>query len=722
MSSHDSARLTRRKYFFAILLTVSFAMVFIALVLPVIAPATNPSIQVGSVAQQDYQAPRAISFQSSLLTEEQRKAASLTVPAIYTSPDTSVARSQLDRLRAALAFISSVRADAYARPEQKIADLAGLEDIRMNQELSTNILALSENRWQSVQQEAIVVLEQVMRNTIREDRLEEARRMLPALVSLSLTEDQAVIVARLVEAFVAPNSFYSEELTEAARQKAYLSVGPVTRSFKAGETIVQRGSVIQPVDLEALQELGLAQPQYGWKDFISAAAISLLLVAFTSLYIRNNTGLIDDTRALSLVLLLFLAFLFTSRLLIPGHTLIPYIFPLAAYGMIVSVLIGMETALITSLILSLLTSYGLPFALDLAAYYTLSSFFGIIALGRARRMTSFLFAGAAVAFSGALTAIAFRLPEPATDLMGIASISGAALLNGSASAGFTILTQFFLAQMLGLTTAIQLMEISRPDHPLLQFMLRNAPGSYQHSLQVANLAEQAAENIGADPLLTRVGALYHDVGKAKNPAFFIENQVLGNTNPHNELDPIVSARTILQHVLDGIELTRKYRLPKRIQDFVLEHHGTMIARYQYANAVKAAGGNENQVNIELFRYPGPKPRSKETAILMLADGCEARVRAERPQDEESLREIIRSVIDHRLAQGELDESNLTIKDLADLVDSFAATLRGIYHPRIEYPKLEKKEIPSGNIKPPLPATTAPASEGQKPETKKQAAT
>jgi putative nucleotidyltransferase with HDIG domain len=236
------------------------------------------------------------------------------------------------------------------------------------------------------------------------------------------------------------------------------------------------------------------------------------------------------------------------------------------------------------------------------------------------------------------------------------------------------------------------MEISRPDHPLLQFILRNAPGTYQHSLQVANLAEQAAENIGADTLLTRVGAIYHDAGKALNPFFFIENQLPGNTNPHDNLSPISSSHMIIRHVPDGLELARKYRLPRRIQDFIEEHHGTMLTRYQYAKAVEAAEGDESLVDESQFSYPGPRPKSRETAILMLADGSEARVRAERPPDENALRKVIKSVIEHRLSSGQLDETDLTLRDLDQLIDSFTTTLRGIYHPRIEYPDT-KKELP-----------------------------
>jgi putative nucleotidyltransferase with HDIG domain len=240
-----------------------------------------------------------------------------------------------------------------------------------------------------------------------------------------------------------------------------------------------------------------------------------------------------------------------------------------------------------------------------------------------------------------------------------------------------------------MTTPMQLVDLTRPDHPLLQTLLHDAPGTYQHSLQVANLAEQAAERIGADPLLTRVGALYHDIGKTPNAIYFIENQLPGFTNPHQELNPYESSEIIIRHVTDGLELARKKRLPKRIHEFISEHHGTLITNYQYINALNAANGDESQVDKELFRYPGPRPQSRETAILMLADGSEARVRAEKPTNEDELRQLIQEVVKDRIEQGQLDDTRLTFKDLSAITESFITTLRGIYHPRVKYPKLNQ---------------------------------
>jgi cyclic-di-AMP phosphodiesterase PgpH len=704
MSTPAPRRIKTRSIYLAALLVLSSGLTLLAVILPFSAPFSQAILQVGSVAPQDYLAPHNLTYPSELLTSGQRQQAAAAVTPIYTLADTNVARRQLEHLRAALAFMTSVRSDGYASQEQKLADLASIETITITQDTSLSILGLTAVRWQAVQQESMVVLEQVMRATIRDDQVEDARQGVPALISLSLPEDQANIVADLVTGFVTPNSFYDAAQTEAARLKARASIEPVTRTFVSEERIVQKGEIITPLDMEALAIYGMAQPQYRWQDLVAGAALVLVAMAFLVIYLKRNPALTNGPqapRALSLMTLLFLVFLLTARISTPGHTLLPYIFPFAAYGLLVAALFGAEPALISSLPLAVLMTYGLPFALELTLYYVLSSFFGVLTLGRGKRIINFFWAGFVISCCGTAVILAYRLPQATTDWVGLSTLAAIAFANGVASVSITLILQFFLAQMLGMTTALQLMELSRPDQPLLQLLLRTAPGTYQHSLQVANLVEQAADRIGADALLTRVGALYHDVGKTVNSVFFIENQIPGDLNPHNDLEPVVSGAMIISHVPEGLKLARKYRLPRRIQDFISEHHGTMLARYQYSRAVEAAGGDEGRVDKEKFRYPGPRPQSRETALLMLADGCEARVRAEHPKDEAELRALVKSTIDNRVAVGALKDTGLTLHDLDIIEDSFTTTLRGIYHPRIQYPSLEA-----------LPVTTEETVEGK----------
>jgi putative nucleotidyltransferase with HDIG domain len=692
---------TRRLYFLGLLWLACLLASIVLLVMPYSSRQSVLRVQVGDVASQDVLAPQTISYQSEVLTTEEREDSANAVAAVYGSPDASVARDQLDNLRNALAFINSVRQDAYATTDEKLNDLAALQDLNLSQEAAQNILLLDDSAWQNVHQETIVVLEQVMRSSIRQNRLDEARRSIPALVSLSIPESQANIVAELAAGFVAPNSFYSETLTEQAQDEARAAVQPVVRTFLTNEVIVGRGRVISDADLEALQQFGLVQAEARWQDYLGASALALSVFVLAALYLRYRPALANDLRGLALVAVLFVLFLLAARLTIVNRTVIPYVFPIAGFALLVASLYSSQAAMVFSFVLSVLAAYNLPNAFDLTLYYFVGSMFGILSLKRASRVMAYFWAGAAVSAASVAILVAYRLPLASTDLLGMLVLLAAAALNGFAAASLTIVLQLFLAQWLGLTTTIQLLELARPDHPLLQFILRNAPGTYQHSLLIANLSEQAAEAIGADALLTRIGSLYHDAGKARQPHYFIENQVPGSKNPHDALTPTDSAKVIIQHISDGLQLAAKHRLPKRISDFIAEHHGTLITRYQYAKALEAAGGDEKKVNLSDFRYDGPRPQSRETALVMLADGCEARTRAERPKTREELRILVKSVIDNRLAQEQLDDTSLTMNDLKTVLDVFVSGLRGVYHPRLIYPELNESTINSLDAQPNL---------------------
>jgi len=512
-------------------------------------------------------------------------------------------------------------------------------------------------------------------------------------VSLSLTEEHAGLVIELVSAHIAPNSLYSQEGTEQAQQAAREAVATITVTYKANETVVGRGEIISAADLEALEHLGLVQPQVRWQDLVSVVALVGTGYTLIALFLRSRPELRADSLALSIIAALFLVFLISARTIIPGRTVIPYLFPLAGFSLVVTALFSSQAAIIASIPLSLLAAYGLPNAFDLSIFYLAGCIFGAFFLKRAQRVATYFGAGAAIAIAGMLVILAYRLPDNTTDLLGIATLLGTSALNGLASASITIIVQFFVAPPLGLTTALQLHEISRPDHPLLQFILRSAPGTYQHSLQIANLSEQAAELIGANALLTRVGSLYHDAGKARFPHFFIENQIPGSPNPHDELKPDESAGVIIRHVADGLDLAKKHGLPRRIRDFIAEHHGTTQTRFQFAQMIENVGGDRSKVDVGRFTYPGPRPRSRETALVMLADGCEARTRAERPKTREEVEALVKDLFDKRIAAGQLDDTGLTLRDLKLVAESFTTTLRGIYHPRVLYPDFDQDTKP-----------------------------
>ncbi len=669
-----------------VLLVCVSVLAFLLLTQPWSSRQVSLPLKAGDVAPQDLHAPQDIQYVSQVLTGEARSAAERAVPPVYAMPDPTVARGQIQKLTALLDEITAIRDNENSSPDQKRASLASLQDASLQSKSIQVLVVLSEPRWTAVQGEALNVLTRVMRSPIRSDEVATVQENLPSQVSFTLTENESGLVVDLVSPLVEANSFYSPEMTDQARQTAAAAVQPVTQSFVKDQTIVSSGQIITPANLEALTVLGLVSPKPNVFTYPGAIALVVLSAVFVGMYHHRRRLPAPDLRGLILLAVLFLVFLAGARIAIPNRAVLPYLFPIPAFGLLVSALFGMERGMVFSLLISAMAAYGLPDALGLFPYYILSSMCGVLALGQARRVGQYLYAAVAIGGAGVAMVFAYRLPFTETDWVGVATLAGAALLNGIASAGIALPLQYLLAQFLGLTTALQLLEISRPDNPLLKYFLQRAPGTYQHSLQVANLAEQAAERIQADGLLTRVGALFHDIGKTANPLFFIENQPAGGTDSHEDLAPESTAATIIRHVPDGLELARKHRLPRRIHDFIAEHHGTLVTRYQYNQALQAAGGDAAHVDEATFRYPGPAPRSKETAILMFADGVEACARAENPREEEQVRALVRKVIDRCQKDGQLEDAPLSQRELAAVAESFATTLRGTYHPRLEYPR------------------------------------
>jgi putative nucleotidyltransferase with HDIG domain len=642
-------------------------------------------LQVGDVAPQDILASYALSFESEVLTQRARQQAEDAVPDYFDPPDVRVARTQLDRLLAAMSYIDAVRADIYSTREQQITDLRQLADIRLSDEEAASLLELQGARWQDIQTEMESVLQEVMQSEIRPSELEDVRRTVPTQVDVRMTEAQTAIVSLFVRAFIAPNTTVNTETTESARQAAREAVEPISRTFAAGETIVNRGELVTEADFEALESFGLLRPPDRWVEVAVNSLLILVLGSLLTIYayrVHQDQIFIPRT-ALTLSLLLIINTV-GMQLMIPGHTILPYLFPAASLPLLLSVLFSPGIGIMSALVTGALAGYLAPRGLELALYVGLSGTMASLIIGRAERLSTFLWTGLSAGIAATAVVVVFRFPDPATDILGKSSLLAAAMVSGMFSAflglGMTVLT----GNLLGITTNLQLVELSRPDHPLLQLILRNSPGTYQHSLQVANLAEQAARAIGANPLLTRVGALYHDAGKALRPQFFIENQIAGQ-NAHDQLDPETSADVILSHVSDGLDLARKYRLPPRVKAFINEHHGTMKTKFQLQKAIEAAGGSSENIDPNDFTYMGPMPQTRETAILMLADGVEAKARADKPENEVAIDKLVRWVIEDRLDSGQLARTELTLKNLDDIRVAFVTTLKNIYHPRIRYP-------------------------------------
>lgn len=666
------------------------------------------ALEIGSVASQDILAPYALTYNSEVLLTEAREAAAAEINDIYDPPDTNVARQQLEKLQAAFNYIDNVRADTIASPEQKLSDLAAIEGISFEEgEEAEAILYFPDSTWESIKLEATSVLEQVMRSEIREGRLDEARRRVPALVSISLPATQSQIVSKLATAFVAPNAMFNTEATENAKITAQESIQSISKSYADGETIVNRGDIVTALDIEGLQTYGLLDAPDTVRTVSIRALLVLVLGGMWTLYAyRVHASQIKNVRLAAVLSLIFIFVALGMQLMLPDHTVLPYIFPAATVPMLLTIIFSPGMGVITAMVIGALAGFMAPRGLEVGLYMMVSASLACLVIGRAERLSAFFWSGLVVAISASVIVAIFRFPDPATDLLGKLTLVGAAGLCGMLSASLAFGFLLLVGSLLGMTTSLQLIELSRPDHPLLQMILNKAPGTYQHSLQVANLAEHAARAIGANALLTRVGALYHDAGKALHPQYFIENQLSGQ-NVHDQLDPETSASVIIQHVPDGLDLARKHRLPQRIKDFIAEHHGTLGTSYQYNQALNAANGDTNLIDRKAFTYPGPRPRTRETAVLMLADSVEAKARADVPKEEKELDKLVRWIIEDRLAKEQLARTDLTLRDLDTIRRSFVNTLKNFYHPRLRYPESQQEDesptvSPSDQTRPSAP--------------------
>ena len=663
-------------------------------------------LQVRDVAPYDIVAPSEIQYESRLRTEQARERAAQAVPDQYDSSEGAIRRQQVSRAREILEFITIVRNDPYATPEVRNDYLLAIPDLNLTPEVTLHIEQLSSADWDHVLVEAPLALDRAMREEIRESNLPAVKRRVPSLISADLSEEASVVTADLVRALVRPNSIFNEARTMELREQARSNVPVQSVTLARGETIIRAGDLVTPEALEALTYVGLLQAEWDRWMLIRAVALTLLiLVVVIGAIYRLRPQTLTNYQELAVLVVIAVVWLLAAKFLIIPHDWLPYLYPLAALGMLVTVLVDLRVAVVMTIGFTLIVHFLGVNNPALVTYVCAGSIIGSLALGRAERLSAFLWAGLAVATSNLLAYVAHRATffefETASWSISLFQNYVVALLNGGIAASVALLGYFVLGNLFNFTTTLQLTELSRPTHPLLRQLLLKAPGTYHHTIVVSNLAERAAAAIGADAFLTRVGAYYHDIGKTVRPYFFTEN-IADGSSPHEKLDPVTSAQIIISHVPDGVDLAQKYRLPTRIQDFIREHHGRSLTQYFFTQAQRSAGKG-GAVAERDFRYPGPSPRTRETAILLLADTCEAAVRSVRPATREDLERLVRKLIDERISEGELDESNLTFKELQTIREIFLQVLQGVHHPRISYPEA----IKPGEQKSGLPPTPGP---------------
>lgn len=534
-----------------------------------------------------------------------------------------------------------------------------------------------------LQQELIDIVEDILEPGIKQENIYEARNALRDSVrNIPISNELKILGGNIGANVIKPNMLYDHKATEAEKEKTATMVERVI--YKKGQYIVQAGEPITENQLEVLKELGIVKDDTIDMSFtVGIGLVIFIILLLTSLYFvhferelaKSPLSLLMVSAIICLVLLLSYAM---------SHLNI-YMVPTAMAGMLLAILLKPELAAIVNISIAILVSILLDSNLGIGIMSLCGGMMGIYIVKGSQQRNDIVLAGIGAGLINFLSIIG-------VDLMGTGTIRSTlqpalwGFGGGVLSAIFTIGTLPIWENLFKIITPLKLVELSNPNQPVLKRLLIEAPGTYHHSVLVANLAENAADAIGANDLLARVGAYYHDIGKLKRPYFFKENQ-LSNDNPHDKLNPTLSTHIITMHTKDGVDIAQKYKVPEKICDFINEHHGTTPVLYFY---YKAKEIDEN-IKLDDFRYSGPKPQSKESAIVMMADTVEAAVRSLSGPTPAKIEELIRKLIGEKLEDGQFDECPITLSDLDVIAKAFTAVVTGIFHERIEYPDIDLKE-------------------------------
>jgi cyclic-di-AMP phosphodiesterase PgpH len=642
-------------------------------------------VHEGDVALLPIKAPRRVSYVSQIRTRAARDAAAAQVPPVIELDRDKVVQ-QTRGLSDLIQSINAVRTDPNRRAlDQRQPAIQQLTNPPLSDSTAQQVAQLDDYRWAAISNESQRLLQDVLKDRIPEGNIDEVRQDLPLRVSPFFAAADRAVVVDIVQRFVRPNVVLNQDATERARQEARDAVAPVEQTYERGQTVVRDGQIIGPLEIEALEALGLLNPAPDWRSMLAAGLLVVALLGVLSAYIWHfdRPLLYRDRRMVLLASMLVLATL-AAKLIVPGRPMWAYVFPLPAVSMLLAILLDARLAVAVGMVLATMLAWIAGGSLEVGAIATVGSMAGALAAWRKDRMFAYFIAGVEVALAQLAAYGAFFLASRSDDWTVASVVTFELVVNGVLSSLLAVGSVALLGRMFGILTTMQLLELANPTQRLLRRLLMEAPGTYHHSIMVGNLAERAAEVIGADSLLVRVAAYYHDIGKLERPWAFIENQAdtTGGENVHDKLDPAESARIIGAHVSDGSKLAERYKLPARIREMIPQHHGTRTISFFYQQASEQT---TERVDAALFTYPGPRPQSREAAILMLADSTEAAARASRDHSREAIEQLVERIVHQRLEEGQFDDCNLTLRDLTEIKQSFVTLLTGIYHPRIPYP-------------------------------------
>ena len=645
------------------------------------------NLAAGQVAERDIRAPRNATFDSASETAALREEAAAAVQPSTRSIESPAdnAEDQLnafDMVGRRVTRILEQRDAGTLAPADVTARLAAdVPQIRVTHRQLVADMSLP--RWQAVAAEARTALQSTLASDLREEQVDTVRVAVHGLITTDLPEPERALAGDLAGELIEPNLVIDEVETERARERARSEIPPVEVTVRAGETIVEEGQVLTVGDIEKLEELGLTRPRVEAGTVGGNALIAAIVAALLVGYLwRFEPEIWHRTRS---VLLFFLALIVSAIALriSADRTLWAFAVPTAATVLLIGILLRNSAGVAMAGGLAVLAGVMNREALEPAVYVLAGGVVSLLTITLAERLNAFVRVFAALFAVNVAVVTAFSLLSQ-RDLPAILQLGAMGLVNATLSVLLAVGSFAMLGNLFGIMTVFQLLELANPSNRLLRRLLLETPGTYHHSVMVGNLAERAAETIGADPLLARVAAYYHDIGKMKNPLAFIENQA-GTRNIHDDLNAETSARIIAGHIRDGIDLGYEHGLPVQIIGYIPQHHGTSVMTYFHAKALREVAGREDLVNERVYRYPGPKPQSREAAIIMLADGVEASVRSLDEKDEASIRAMVDHIVDARVEDGQLDDAELTLKNISQIKDAFVGQLLGMYHSRIKYP-------------------------------------
>jgi cyclic-di-AMP phosphodiesterase PgpH len=664
-----------------------FLAVAIFAVLSVSVASSQVNLAAGDVASADITAPFTISFVSDSETEAARAAAADAVGTQYEqiAPLADIRDRQLrsyDIVARAVRNVLLQRDGGTIAGDEVLTRLGSAVPAFADEQLAALAL-IAVDAWDGIAAAGRAVLETTQSAEVRDDMLADARQQVRTNITNDLPQPQREMAGDLAAAQVAPNVQQSASKTAAAQAAARSKVADVVVKVQQGEIVVREGDPITALDVEKLEQLGLTRPRLEVATLAGHALVAILLASLLVAFLwRFEPTIWFRNRSLLLFMLALLGTAVALRIA-ADRTLWAYVVPSAATVLLTAILLDGAAGAAMALALAVLAGVMNQDAFEPAVYTLAAGLAAVITIVRAERLNVFVRAGVAIGLTNVTILTAFNLINQ-SDIPAILQGLVAGSVNAALAVFLAVGSFAVLGNLFGIMTVFQLLELANPSSRLLRRLLMETPGTYHHSVMVGNLAERAAETIGADPLLARVAAYYHDIGKMKNPLAFIENQA-GAHNIHDDLTPESSARIIAGHVRDGIDLGYEFGLPVQIIGFIPQHHGTSVMSYFYGKALRELGGDEEVAARDRYRYPGPKPQSREAAILMLADGVEASVRSLEEKDEVSIRGMVSRIVDARVEDGQLDEAELTLRNLSQIKEAFVQQLLGMYHTRIQYP-------------------------------------